>query len=129
MLNTCCHFKTILSKVFHSKYNGLTGFMKRILVIIALLLIASLSLVVFKDREVEPPQGKLMSVESYVSQNISELSPEKEVLGGKFYVTDIQVADGKGVVSYEDGHVAFTADFTYTSNDRTGHTITSFVVR
>ncbi len=81
--------------------------------------------------KVEPPHqlGKLMPVEVYVSQNISELSPEKEVLGGKFYITNIQVADGKGVVSYEDGHVAFTADFTYTSDDRTGHTITSFVVR
>ncbi len=119
----------MFSKVFHPRSSRVTGFMKRILVIIALLLLASLSLVVFKDKDTEAPQGKLMSVESYVSQNISELSPEKEVLGGKFYVTDIQVADGKGVVSYEDGHVAYTADFSYTSNDRTGHTITSFVVR
>jgi hypothetical protein len=77
----------------------------------------------------ETSQSKLMSVEAYVSQNISELSPEKEVLGGKFYVTDIQIADGKGFVSYEDGHVAYTADFTYSSSDRTGHTITSFVIR
>ena len=75
------------------------------------------------------PQGKLMSVESYVSQNISELSPVKEVLGGKFYVTQVEVLDGRGVVSYEDGHMAYTADFSYTSSDRTGHTITSFVVR
>ncbi|HRH25807.1 MAG TPA: hypothetical protein PLD99_02595 [Parcubacteria group bacterium] len=75
------------------------------------------------------PQGKLMSVESYVSQNISELSPIKEVLGGKFYVTDIEVLDGRGTVSYEDGHIAYTADFSYTSSDRTGHNITSFVIR
>ena len=75
------------------------------------------------------PQGKLMSVESYVSQNISELSPIKEVLGGKFYVTQVEVLNGRGVVSYEDGHIAYTADFSYTSSDRTGHTITSFVVR
>ncbi|MHB1330676.1 MAG: hypothetical protein ACYCY6_01780 [Minisyncoccota bacterium] len=82
-----------------------------------------------RNQAVEEPTSKLMSVESYVSQNISTLSPEKEVLGGTFYVTDIQVADGKGTVSYEDGHVAFTADFTYTSSDLTGHNITSFVIR
>lgn len=73
--------------------------------------------------------SKLMSVESYVSQNISELSPIKEQVGGTFYVTSIEVMDGKGVVSYEDGHNAYTADFTYTSSDLTGHSITSFVIR
>ncbi|MBX4195465.1 hypothetical protein KW796_00710 [Candidatus Parcubacteria bacterium] len=74
-------------------------------------------------------QGKLMSIENYITQNISALSPVKEQLGGKFYVTSITAADGKGVVSYEDGHNAYTADFTYTSSDQTGHTITSFVIR
>jgi len=77
----------------------------------------------------QSPAGKLMSVEDYVSQNISALSPVKEELGGKFYVTNITANDGRGVVSYEDGHMAYTADFTYTSSDRTGHEITSFVVR
>lgn len=73
--------------------------------------------------------GKLMSIESYVSQHISELSPEKEVLGGKFYVTSVEAAEGKGVVSYEDGHVAYTADFTYEAADQTGIRITSFIIR
>lgn len=77
----------------------------------------------------EAPTSKLMSVETYVSQNITELSPVKEQLGGKLFVTDIQVADGKGVVSYEDGHNAYTADFSYTSSDLTGHSITSFIIR
>lgn len=77
----------------------------------------------------QAPAGKLMSIEDYVSQNISALSPEKEVLGGKFFVTEIAAADGRGVVSYEDGHVAYTADFTYESDDRTGHEITSFIIR
>lgn len=77
----------------------------------------------------QSPVGKLMSIEDYVSQNISALSPEKEVVGGKFFVTDISAADGRGVVSYEDGHVAYTADFTYTSDDRAGHEITSFLIR
>lgn len=77
------------------------------------------------------PQGKLMSVEAYVTQNISALSPIKETMGGTFYVTEIEVEpeENKGKVEYEDGHNSYVAEFTYTSNDRTGHTITSFVVR
>jgi hypothetical protein len=70
-----------------------------------------------------------MSIESYVAQNISSLSPEKEVLGGAFYVTDIRAADGAGVVAYEDGHNAYTADFTYTMSDTHGIDIISFEVR
>ncbi len=75
------------------------------------------------------PTGKLTSIESYVFQHISELSPEKEVLGGKFYVTGIKAEGGYGTVNYEDGHIALVADFTYTADDVTGIKITSFVVR
>ena len=71
----------------------------------ALITLAFLVLLYLYPRA-EVPEGKLMSIESYVSQNISELSPEKAVLGGTFYVTEIQVADGKGTVEYEDGHIA-----------------------
>ena len=80
--------------------------------------------------DTEAPR-KLMSVESYVRQNISALSPIRETMGGTFYVTEIEVkpAERTGHVKYEDGHMAYEADFTYTSNDRTGHSITSFVVR
>ena len=77
----------------------------------------------------ETQDGKLMSVTSYVRQNISELSPEKAVLGGTFYVTEVQATDGKGAVHYEDGHIALIADFTYTASDRQGIEITSFMVR
>ena len=73
--------------------------------------------------------GKLMGIESYLSQNISELSPVKETMGGKFYTTDVQVADGRGVVYYEDGHNAYVADFTYEVSDQTGIHITSFFIR
>lgn len=76
----------------------------------------------------QEPVGRIMSIEDYVKQNISALSPEKEVLGGKFYVTDITAGDGKGVVSYEDGHIAFVADFTYVTTEQ-GHEITSFTIR
>lgn len=81
------------------------------------------------DQTDENLGGRIMSIEDYVSQNISALSPEKEVLGGQFYVTAIEAEDGRGTVSYEDGHIAFTADFTYETNIERGHTITSFSIR
>lgn len=76
----------------------------------------------------QPSNHRLMPIEDYVSQNISTLSPQKEILGGTFYVTHIEAANGVGRVSYEDGHVGYTADFTYTTTDR-GHDITSFDIR
>lgn len=81
--------------------------------------------------DTEAPQIKLMSVERYVTENISALSPIKASMGGTFYVTEINVdpASRSGHVKYEDGHMAYEADFTYTSSDQSGHTITSFVVR
>jgi hypothetical protein len=77
----------------------------------------------------KPTPGRIMAIEDYIKLNISQLSPEKEVLGGKFYVTSIHAQDGKGTVSYEDGHNAFTADFTYTTDIERGHTITSFIIK
>ena len=82
----------------------------------------------------DAPKGKVMSIESYVTLNISTLSPESAVLGGTFHVTNISVSnkgagEGTGVVSYEDGHIALTADFAYSISDRTGITITSFKIR
>jgi hypothetical protein len=71
-------------------------------------------------------QGRVMDIETYVRQNISALSPEPEVLGGTFYVTKIEAANGRGEVEYEDGHNAFKADFTYTIDPDRGITITSF---
>lgn len=69
------------------------------------------------------------SVEDYVRQNISALSPEKAVLGGNFYVTNIEAHGGAGTVNYEDGHVAFIADFTYTIDPNGKVTIISFTPR
>lgn len=46
----------------------------------------------------------------YLKEHISELSPEKEVLGGKFYITKITFENsGNAVVEYEDGHIALKA--------------------
>lgn len=51
---------------------------------------------------------------NYLKENISQLSPEKEVLGGKFYVTKVTIATpGQAEVEYEDGHIALKARFEY----------------
>ncbi|MFZ2886415.1 MAG: hypothetical protein WA021_01200, partial [Minisyncoccia bacterium] len=73
-------------------------------------------------------------VETYVREHISELSPEPAVMGGTWYVTEIDVKDGlpaqagRGTVWYEDGHIALIADFEYTT-DKYGVTISMFEVR
>ena len=73
--------------------------------------------------------SRIMSIESYITANISVLSPIKEQLGGTFYVTDIEAENGSGVVEYEDGHNAYVADFIYEVNEESGITIKSFIAR
>lgn len=70
-----------------------------------------------------------VSIENFVTKNISSLSPEKEVLGGKFYVTKIQASNGVGTVEYEDGHIALVADFTYETDIAGRVSVLSFTVR
>jgi hypothetical protein len=106
--------------------------MNRILIIL-LVALAAIGGYIYFAPHVEAPgdvteNRRVMNVESYVRQNISALSPGKEVLGGTFYVTEISSADGHGTVSYEDGHNAYTADFTYFA-DQYGVSISSFEVR
>ncbi len=51
----------------------------------------------------------------YLKQHISELSPVKETLGGKFYLTQVKfdTTRNTGEVSYEDGHNYYVASFAY----------------
>ena len=59
-------------------------------------------------------------ISEYLKENISELSPEKEVLGGKFYITSIDfLSDQKIIAEYEDGHIALKAeiDFEYLDSE------------
>lgn len=59
-------------------------------------------------------------VSKYLENNISELSPEKEVLGGKFFITSIDfICNNEAIISYEDGHIALRAnvDFSVKQND------------
>ncbi len=77
----------------------------------------------------EAYKNRAMSIETYIQMNISSLSPVQEVLGGTFYVTEVKASNGSGVVQYEDGHQAYTADFTYTHTDQRGYAVTKFRVR
>ena len=81
------------------------------------------------DTDPAEQSARYMDIESYVRNSISELSPVKEQLGGTFYVTSIETHGGTGIVSYEDGHNAYTADFTYTIDEEGKPTIDSFIVR
>lgn len=73
--------------------------------------------------------GRYMDIETFVRTNISAISPVEATLGGTFYVTDIETHGGTGTVSYEDGHNAYTADFSYKVSQDGKPTITSFTVR
>jgi hypothetical protein len=75
------------------------------------------------------PAVRYMDIESYVRNNIGELSPVKEQVGGTFFVTAIETQGGTGTVSYEDGHNVYTADFAYTVEDSGKPSVTSFTVR
>ncbi len=55
-------------------------------------------------------EEKQKVVEAYIKENISTLSPEKEVLGGKFYTTRLVFEKNNTLhVEYEDGHNAYVA--------------------
>ena len=69
------------------------------------------------------------TIEAYVRRNISVLSSVKEQLGGTFYVTALEAQDGAGTVQYEDGHNAYTADFTYETAADGNLSVTSWQVR
>jgi hypothetical protein len=84
------------------------------------------------DNNVPPRDPNLTNeqnlVKDYIVAHLSELSPTKEVLGGKFYLTKITFTDGQGAdISYEDGHIALEAKVTY-SLDVQKLTITSFKI-
>jgi hypothetical protein len=56
-------------------------------------------------------EGSRARVEKYIREHVSEFSPEKEVLGGKFYVTKVEfLSSSRTLVEYEDGHNGFTAN-------------------
>ncbi len=53
-------------------------------------------------------------IKDYIAAHLSELSPTKEVLGGKFYLTKITfINQQEANVNYEDGHIALEAKVSY----------------
>jgi len=65
----------------------------------------------------------------YMSANISRISPQKEVLGGKFQITNLVVTSSNTAeVSYSDGHIALAGRFNFTIDGNGVVTITNFVM-
>lgn len=53
----------------------------------------------------------LLNRENYLRENVSELSPAEAVLGGTFYITEINwLGENLAQVKYEDGHIALEAE-------------------
>jgi hypothetical protein len=85
-----------------------------------------------KAIEQEQANDRKVPIETYVTRNISGLSAEAgfpAVLGGTFQVTKIEAHGGAGTVSYEDGHNAYTADFTYKTDAKGLVSVTAFTVK
>lgn len=58
------------------------------------------------------------ALKNYLRDNLSTLSPEKEVLGGKFYMVDLKIlSKDKAEVVYEDGHISLKAEFNFTVDE------------
>jgi len=70
------------------------------------------------------------TIDEYLREHISELSPASAVLGGTFYVTSVRrTSDTTAVVQYEDGHIALTADVKFQTTQSNGIVVEDFVVR
>ncbi len=69
------------------------------------------------------------TVLKYLEENISDISTEKEVLGGKFYITSLDFLDGNNaVIEYEDGHIALKAGINFQYIDENNITINKFEI-
>ncbi len=106
----------------------------QVLIVVFSLVVALFLYGVSKNFHLKGDSGSLVSetkvgfskdeVEKYIKQNISSLSHERPVLGGTFYVTEIVWgSETKGLVSYEDGHIAVESAFTVIQNDDKGFSV------
>lgn len=103
---------------------------RRSLYIFVVIIVCIIAIFTYYRSSSEGLKNRTMDIETYITKNISEISPKKEVLGGTFYIINIEAYEGVGIVEYEDGHVAYMADFTYTIDDTDGTiTIDSFIIR
>ncbi len=81
------------------------------------------SLTLFESQDPNVP------IANYISERLSDLSPKKEVLGGKFYITSLEAHGGLGTVKYEDGHNAYVADFSYNIDEMGVVSVSKFKIR
>jgi hypothetical protein len=73
---------------------------------------------------------KEVLVSEYLKENISVLSPTKEVLGGKFYITKILfIDDNSGEVEYEDGHILLKSSFDYYIDKNGKMNVSNFIIK
>lgn len=64
---------------------------------------------------------------SYLDENISELSPEKEVLGGKFFITSLILnGEDEFTIEYADGHIVLMASGKYSIDEENNVNIQEF---
>jgi len=56
-------------------------------------------------------------VKLYLEKNIIEYAPESPVLGGTWYVTNVQFSENYALVDYEDGHIARKALIDFQINE------------
>jgi hypothetical protein len=63
----------------------------------------------------------------YLNENISELSPEKEVLGGSFFITSLTLnGEDEFSIEYEDGHILLLASGKYSIDEENNVNIQEF---
>ena len=68
----------------------------------------------YTDQEQLSQEEKKFLLNEYLKNHISEISPQKEVLGGKFYITSLEISqEDKATVEYEDGHIVIKAIFDF----------------
>lgn len=74
----------------------------------------------FDDIELveSPVMNEEQLLTEYLKDNLSRLSPRPEVLGGKFYLTELIIKEsGLASIAYEDGHISLNADVQYGFQD------------
>lgn len=62
-------------------------------------------------------------VSEYIKSHINDLALEKPILGGTWYITDVQVdpVNNSGSATYEDGHIQGRIVFKYNIDSKTNN--------
>lgn len=82
-----------------------------------------------KPREIAYTEADKLEFENFINENINALSPEPAVLGGSFYVTNIDwTYPNIALINYEDGHVAYHAEIQLSFNENGQVILDSFTL-